>query len=249
MNRPQSWLLYHRRRCRRSPRFRFSSSRSSSLSPRGDIVAAAHSRLAVSLFLPLSEALISQTPSCSLRVSFYQISTTPDQIVFICLSVVTRLSHVSMHLCAPHATLSTPHSTHDCETVACVCDSSHAHVARLIDGRLGKGCEGGGKEPPLQCHPPCSRVSPYVRGCVHNPLRYGALSSLPAHNSICRSGSPSSPKSTLPPRNPSSPRNRRPRRPCTISRFNQVPPTKCPLGLLGRPHLLPSHRSCCCLRS
>ena len=61
---------------------------------------------------------------------------------------------------------------------------------------------------------------------------------MPAHNSICRSGSPSSPKSTLPPRNPSSPRNRRPRRPCTISRFNQVPPTKCPLGLLGRPHYL-----------
>ena len=39
-----------------------------------------------------------------------------------------------------------------------------------------------------------------------------------------------------PPRNPSSPQNRCPRRPRTISLFNQVPPTKCPLGLLGRPH-------------
>ena len=41
-----------------------------------------------------------------------------------------------------------------------------------------------------------------------------------------------------PPRNPSSPQNRCPRRPRTISLFNQVPPTKCPLGLLGRPHYL-----------
>ena len=54
-----------------------------------------------------------------------------------------------------------------------------------------------------------------------------------------------------PPRNPSSPQNRCPRRPRTISLFNQVPPTKCPLGLLGRPHYRDalSHRSCCCLRS
>ena len=41
-----------------------------------------------------------------------------------------------------------------------------------------------------------------------------------------------------PPRNPSSPQNRCPWRPRTISLFNQVPPTKCPLGLLGRPHYL-----------
>ena len=38
---------------------------------------------------------------------------------------------------------------------------------------------------------PCLAVRP-------QPLPYGALSSLPAHNSTCRSGSQSSPKSTLP---------------------------------------------------
>ena len=61
-------------------------------------------RLTVSRFLPLSEALKRLAARC---VSFYQISTTPNQIVFICLSVLTRLSHVSKHLAAPHTVDST----------------------------------------------------------------------------------------------------------------------------------------------
>ena len=98
MNRPQSWLIS-------------SSISISSISifvteelvviPARRLSSPRHTppRLTVSRFLPLSEALKRLAARC---VSFYQISTTPNQIVFICLSVLTRLSHVSKHLCAPH---------------------------------------------------------------------------------------------------------------------------------------------------
>ena len=77
-----------------------------------------------------------------------------------------------------------------------MCDSSHAHLARLIDGRLGKGCEGGGKEPPLQCHPPCSRVSPYASRTA--PFPHCPLTTAPAGAGRHPPRNPPSPKSILP---------------------------------------------------
>ena len=132
---------------------------------------------------------ISSSRSSSLSsLSHSSLSHSPSQRS----SQTTNASNTLSVLCAPH-TVST---RLDCETVAGVCDSSHAHLARLIDGRLGKGCEGGGKEPPLQCHPPCSRVSPYASRTA--PFPHCPLTAAPAGAGRHRPRNPPSPKSILP---------------------------------------------------